>query len=192
MNADMVISVLFLIILAVSAAAALHGRLRRGAPLGLGMRGGAGRELAAGLAIGSAGLAIGSAGMAATVAAVVALTPTGVHDVRFDAAKLAYATAVLAAAAVGEEVVYRALMLGGLARLTRRPAVALLGAGAVFGLVHITGSPDATAVSVLSNALGGVNSPGTSRRARWPVSRSVTRRPSAGRCCARSPRARTG
>lgn len=149
MSTDTAISVLFLIVLAVSALAALHGRVRRGVPLGLGVRGGTGRDLAA-------GLAIGSAGMAATVAAVVALTPTAFHDVRLDAAKLAYATAVLAVAAVGEEVVYRALMLGGLARLTGRPAVALAAAAAVFGLVHLTGSPDATVISVLSNALGGV------------------------------------
>jgi Type II CAAX prenyl endopeptidase Rce1-like len=64
--------------------------------------------------------------------------------------------AVFAVAAFAEELAYRGLLLAGRTVLTRRPIVLLLVSAAMFGLVHVTDSPDATAVGIVSDALGGV------------------------------------
>jgi uncharacterized protein len=146
---DSVVGGAFLVVLAGSGAAALFARWKHGAPLGLGVRNGWAREMAT-------GLIIGSVGMGATVAAVLACTDSRIQDLRLDAGRLGYGVAVLAAAAVGEEVVYRALMLNGLTRLTRRRWAGLAVSAAIFGLVHVTGSPDATVISVISNTMGGL------------------------------------
>ncbi|MFD0691090.1 CPBP family intramembrane glutamic endopeptidase [Actinomadura fibrosa] len=140
---------MFLTVLAGSAGAALFARWKRGTPLGLGVRNGCVREIAT-------GALIGTAGMGATVTAVLLCTDSHVQDVRLDMKRLGVGLAVLAVAAVGEELVYRALMLNGLATLTRRPWAALAVSAAVFGVVHLTDSSHATAISVLSNTMGGV------------------------------------
>ncbi|MWA05432.1 CPBP family intramembrane metalloprotease [Actinomadura sp. LD22] len=149
MDVDTLIGGAFAVVLGGGAATALFARWKRGAPLGLGIRNGCAREIAG-------GLVIGGAAMGATVAAILVCTDSHLQDVRLDASRLGYATTVLVAAAVGEEVVYRALMLNSLARLTRRPLIGLALSAAIFGVVHLTGSPNATAISVLSNSMGGL------------------------------------
>jgi membrane protease YdiL (CAAX protease family) len=151
MSTDLAITVVFLAVLAVSATAAVWHRWRHRTPLGLGVRGvPVGRHLLLGAAIGAAGIGVTTGLMRLTGHA-------GITRFAFDGQRLGLALAVLAVAAVGEEVVYRVLMLGGLWRLTGSAGWALVLSAVVFGLVHLTGSdPDASVVSVLSNTLGGV------------------------------------
>jgi hypothetical protein len=126
-----------------------RARLRRRVLLGLGTRDGSAREL-------GTGLAIGSIAMTGLVAALIASGAAHVDRIGFDPGRLGLGLAVLAAAAVAEEVVYRSVMLTGLSILTRRPVLALIASSALFGVVHLTDSTDATVVSVLSNAMGGL------------------------------------
>jgi membrane protease YdiL (CAAX protease family) len=62
---------------------------------------------------------------------------------------------VLALLAFGEEVVYRSLMLNGLLVMLRKRWLAVIVMAACFGLAH-AGNPNASALSVLGNALGGL------------------------------------
>lgn len=62
---------------------------------------------------------------------------------------------MLSAGAIGEELVFRSFGLNGVIHLTRRPGVAVAVTAAAFGLAHAT-APNATALSVVSTALGGV------------------------------------
>jgi membrane protease YdiL (CAAX protease family) len=62
---------------------------------------------------------------------------------------------VLAFLAFGEEVAYRSLMLNGLLVMLRRRWLAVIVMAACFGLAH-AGNPNASALSVLGNALGGL------------------------------------
>lgn len=62
---------------------------------------------------------------------------------------------LLAFLAFGEEIAYRSLMLNGLLAVLKKPWIALVVMAAFFGLAH-AGNPDATAFSVLGNALGGL------------------------------------
>lgn len=62
---------------------------------------------------------------------------------------------LLAFLAFGEEIAYRSLMLNGLLVLLKRPWIALVIMATFFGLAH-TGNPNATVLSVLGNALGGL------------------------------------
>jgi membrane protease YdiL (CAAX protease family) len=73
-----------------------------------------------------------------------------------DVPLLGLSFAVFAVAAFAEELAFRGLRLAGLTVLNLRPIVLLLVSAAVFGLVHVTDSPDATAVGSVSDALGGV------------------------------------
>lgn len=150
MDTDTAISILFLTLLAVSSVAALWSRFRRRSVLGLGVRGvPVGRDLLVGAGIGTLGIAV-------TAVLLLVSGHADLTGVGLDPGRLLLALVVLGGAAVAEELVYRVLMLGGLLRLTGSAAVALVVSAAVFGLVHLTDSTDATAVSVLSNALGGV------------------------------------
>ncbi|MDN3358564.1 CPBP family intramembrane glutamic endopeptidase [Actinomadura sp. DC4] len=149
MSVDTAAGVGLAALLLVCAVVVVHVRVRRGVPLGLGVGGGAVRELGAGLAIGSA----------AMTALAATLLVTGLADggrVGFDPGRLGLGLVVLGGAAVVEEVVYRSVLLTGLSVLTRRPVLALVASAAVFGAVHLAGSPDATLVSGLSNAMGGL------------------------------------
>jgi membrane protease YdiL (CAAX protease family) len=62
---------------------------------------------------------------------------------------------VLAFLAFGEEIAYRSLMLNGLVVMLRRRWLALAVMAACFGIAHAT-NPNASALSVLGNALGGL------------------------------------
>lgn len=62
---------------------------------------------------------------------------------------------VLLIAALVEEVLYRGLVLNGLVILTRQTWIAVVLSAILFGIAHAT-NPGATALSVVSNALGGV------------------------------------
>lgn len=145
---DLVVSVVFVALLAVSAITAIVARVRSGRRLGFG--GGAGAVVPVGQ-----GLLISGAVMTALVLTIVAVTPTTFGPLRLDAGRLWLSLAVLVLAAVGEEAVYRALLLNGLATLTRRPALALVVSAVVFGLVHRTGSAHVTWVAVVGTSLGG-------------------------------------
>jgi membrane protease YdiL (CAAX protease family) len=149
MSVDTIVGVGLAAMLFVCVIAVVHARVRRGVPLGFGVGDGAVRELGAGLAIGS----VAMTGLAVTLL-VSGLAHSG--GLGFDPRRLGVGLAVLAGAAVAEEVVYRSVLLNGLSVLTRRPALALVASAVVFGVVHLTDSPDATFVSVLSNALGGL------------------------------------
>ncbi|WP_243057046.1 CPBP family intramembrane glutamic endopeptidase [Nocardioides sp. SR21] len=102
------------------------------------------------------GVAIGAAGIAVT-AALMAITGD-VHSAGFelDLGVLVVALVILGAAAVVEELVFRALVLGGLLRLTGSAVLALVVSSAAFGLLHLVTTADATTLSVLSTTAGGV------------------------------------
>lgn len=102
------------------------------------------------------GAAIGTAGIAVTVALMAITGHVRSGGFELDAEVLVRAAVVLAVAAVVEEFVFRRLLLGGLLRLTGSAAVALVLSSALFGLVHVVTTENATALSVLSVALGGV------------------------------------
>lgn len=139
----------FLAVFGVSATAAVVARVRGRVLLGLGVRDRPLTDLAK-------GLAIGTAGMTLTVAALLATGAAGIEDVGLDWSRLGRGFGVLAAAAFGEELAYRALLLTGLIVLTRRPLIALAVSALLFGAVHMIGTAEATAISVASNTLGGV------------------------------------
>lgn len=73
-----------------------------------------------------------------------------------DLGVLVTALAILGIAAIVEELVFRALILGGLLRITGSAAVALVLSAAAFGLLHLVTTADATTLSVASTTLGGV------------------------------------
>jgi membrane protease YdiL (CAAX protease family) len=62
---------------------------------------------------------------------------------------------LLAFLAFGEEIAYRSLMLNGLQEILQKRWLALIVMAACFGLAH-AGNPNASALSVLGNALGGL------------------------------------
>lgn len=62
---------------------------------------------------------------------------------------------LMAFMAFGEELVYRSLMLNGLHVILRKPWLAVIIMASFFGLAH-AGNPDASVLSVLGNALGGL------------------------------------
>ena len=146
---DEIVTAAFLIIFLGSAAAAVYARRQGRATLGLGIHDAMAGDIVA-------GIVIGALGVGGTIAVILATGAAHIDDVGLDLPQLGLGAAVFAGAALLEEVVYRSLMLTGLMVLTGRPAVALGASAAVFGIVHLTGSPDATAISVTSNALGGL------------------------------------
>ncbi|MCO6011055.1 CPBP family intramembrane metalloprotease [Actinoallomurus purpureus] len=149
MKFDDVVGLLTITTVSVCAVAAIGTRWKKRVPLGLGVRHGAVSEL-------TTGLVIGTSVMTLLSSALLAAGRGRVEHIGIDVERLGLGFLVLAVAALGEEVVYRSLLLTGLIVLVRRPVVALALSAALFGLVHLTGSPDATAISLLSNAMGGV------------------------------------
>lgn len=150
MTAAHLASLALLGVVAVSAAAALYGRYRGRVLLGLGVRR-PGMLREAGL-----GAAVGVLAMTATVGAVLACGGARLTGVGLDVPLLGAGLVYFFLAAAREELIFRVLLLTGLCQLTRRPAVALAASSVLFGLVHVVGNADATPVSALSNALGGV------------------------------------
>ena len=118
--------------------------------LGVGVRGiPVGRQLMVGFGIGTTGIAVTAGLMLATGHAEV----TGVG---LEPGRLALGLLVFGIAAVVEELLFRALLLGGLRRLTGSAGVALALSAALFGLLHLVTTDDTTAVSVLSTTMGGL------------------------------------
>jgi membrane protease YdiL (CAAX protease family) len=146
---DTLVGVALAAMLLVCVVVVVHARVRRRVPLGFGVRGGAVRELGVGVLIGAAAMT----GLAVTL---LLSGLAHVDRVGFDPGRLGWGLAVLTGAAFLEEVVYRSVLLKGLSVITHRPWVALVASAVVFGLVHLTDSRDATFVSVLSNAMGGL------------------------------------
>ncbi len=175
MSSDQLVSIGFIVTLTASAASVLYARWRFGAPLGFGIRGDGGLPAASSqdndqddgvmsratgarqtVRVIAGGAVIGTAGMLLVFGLLYLAGVTQVSGIGLDLSRLGLALLVLGPDSIGEELVYRALMLNGLTRLTRSPVVALVLSSAIFGLVHLTGSPDATPISVLSNAMGGL------------------------------------
>jgi membrane protease YdiL (CAAX protease family) len=105
-------------------------------------------DLAGGIAIGA--LVMG--GIFGVEWALGALDVRGVH-----LPDLAWAIwlPVLAFLAFGEEIAYRSLMLNGLLVLLQKSWLAVIVMAVSFGIAH-AGNPNASALSVLGNALGGL------------------------------------
>lgn len=61
----------------------------------------------------------------------------------------------LAGLALGEEILFRGFMLNGLIHILKNKYIAVTITAVLFGLAH-AGNPNATTVSIISNALGGV------------------------------------
>ena len=102
------------------------------------------------------GAAIGTTGIAVTVVLMAIAGDVQSAGFELDLGVLVTALVVLGLSAVVEELVFRALILGGLLRLTGSAALALVVSSALFGLLHLVTTADATTVSVLSTTLGGV------------------------------------
>ena len=84
-----------------------------------------------------------------------ALGAIRIEGVRPDVGALAETLGVLTAYGAYEEVMFRALILCGMISLFRRPWLAVGLSSVMFGLVHLN-NPDATAIGLASNALGGM------------------------------------
>lgn len=129
---------------------ALGPGAHRPSALGLGVRGfPVGRQLVVGFAVGAAGIVV-------TAGLMVVTGHAEVTGVGLDVRELALGLLVFGVSALVQEVVFRSLLLTGLRRLTGSAVVALVLSSAAFGFVHLAVSDDATAVSVLSNAMGGL------------------------------------
>lgn len=102
------------------------------------------------------GAAIGATGIAVTAALMAVTGDVHAGGFELDLGVLVVALLVLGASAVVEELVFRALLLGGLLRLTGSAVLALLVSSALFGLLHLVTTADATTLSVLSTTMGGV------------------------------------
>jgi membrane protease YdiL (CAAX protease family) len=102
------------------------------------------------------GFGIGALGVAVMAGLLLATGHADITGVSLDAGRFGLGLLVFGVAALVEEVVFRALLLGGLRRLTGSAGVALVLSAALFGLVHLLESDDATAVSVASNTMGGL------------------------------------
>jgi len=102
------------------------------------------------------GLGIGTAGIVVTI--VLMALAGDVDSAGFEPhpGLLVRALVVLGVAAVVEELVFRALLLGGLLRLTGSAALALLLSSTLFGLLHLVTTDDTTTLSLLSTVVGGV------------------------------------
>lgn len=103
----------------------------------------------------AAGIAIGALVMGGIFGVEWALGVLHVRSVQFPNLGWAIWLPVLAFLAFGEEVAYRSLMLNGLLVMLRKRWLAVMVMSACFGLAH-AGNPNASALSVLGNALGGL------------------------------------
>ncbi len=102
-----------------------------------------------------AGIVIGAVVMGAIFGVEWALGVLHVRGVQIPNLGWAIWLPVLAFLAFGEEVAYRSLMLNGLLVMLRKRWLAVIVMAACFGLAH-AGNPNASALSVLGNALGGL------------------------------------
>ncbi|GAA4368425.1 hypothetical protein GCM10023146_13960 [Nocardioides caricicola] len=102
------------------------------------------------------GAGIGTTGIAVTVALMAAAGDVDAGGFEPHADVLLRGLVVLGVAAVVEELVFRALVLGGLVRLTESAALALVLSSTLFGLLHLVTTEDTTTLSLLSTVLGGV------------------------------------
>ena len=102
------------------------------------------------------GLGIGATGIAVTAVLMLATGHAEISGVGLDPGRLGLGLLVFGIAAVVEEVLFRALLLGGLRRLTGSAGVALVLSAGLFGLLHLVTTDDATAISVLSTTMGGL------------------------------------
>ena len=136
------------LIFAAFALVAVVQRWRGNIVLGLDVRRSAVRQAAV-------GFGIGALAMTGTFLLEWALGAIRVEAVRPDVAGLVGSLGILTAYAAFEEVLFRVLMLNGMLVVFRRawPAIALT--AVLFGLAHV-GNEGATALSVTSNAIGGV------------------------------------
>jgi membrane protease YdiL (CAAX protease family) len=101
-------------------------------------------------------VALGTAGIAVTVLLMAIAGDVHAAGFELDLGLLVTAFVVLGLSAVVEELVFRALVLGGLLRLTGSAALALVVSSVLFGLMHLVTTSDTTTLSVLSTVLGGV------------------------------------
>ena len=101
------------------------------------------------------GVAIGALVMSGIFGVERALGVLHVRSVQLPNPGWAVWLPVLAFLAFGEEIVYRSLMLNGLLVMLRKRWLAVIVMAACFGLAH-AGNPNASALSVLGNALGGL------------------------------------
>lgn len=102
------------------------------------------------------GLLISAAGMVVVAGLLAMSGSVHVDDVHLDLGVLALGTLVFAGSALVEELVFRALVLGGLRRLLHSGAAALVLSSLAFAGVEMLTTDDWTRVSVASTALGGV------------------------------------
>ena len=84
-----------------------------------------------------------------------ALGAIHIEEVRADVGALAKTLGIMSAYGAYEEVMFRVLILCGMIALFRRPWLAVGLSSVMFGLVHLN-NPDATALGLASNTLGGV------------------------------------
>lgn len=77
-----------------------------------------------------------------------------VTDINIGRLSIVTSIQILVMAAL-EELAYRGLMLNGLMLLTKNKYISVLVSAVVFGMAH-AGNPHATAISIISNGLGGV------------------------------------
>jgi membrane protease YdiL (CAAX protease family) len=149
MTLESIVDIFFPVVFTVAAAAAVVARWKGRARFGLGIREGTLRQL-------TVGLAIGASAMGGTVATILLCGGARIDGFHVNLPLLGLGLAVFAGAAFAEELAYRGLLLTGLIALLRRPLPALLVSAVVFGLVHVTDSPDATVIGIISDSLGGL------------------------------------
>ena len=146
---DALLAAVVVVVLVVATTAAVRAK-RAGQPLGVGIRGvGAARSVGTGLAIAAAGMGV-TAGLMA-IAGVAHIDGIG-----FAPGVLLLGALVFTLSGYVEELLFRALMLGGLVRLTGRPWLALTVMALAVGAFHLATTSHTTALSVISSTLGGV------------------------------------
>lgn len=101
------------------------------------------------------GIVIGTLVMSSIFGVERALGVLHVHGLQLPSLGWAIWLPVLVFLAFGEEVAYRSLMLNGLLVMLRKRWLAVVVMAACFGFAHAT-NPNASALSVLGNALGGL------------------------------------
>ena len=146
---DALLAAVVVVTLVVTTAAAVRAR-RSGQPLGVGIRG-----VRAARSIGT-GLAVAAVGMAVTTGLMVITGVAHVDGLGFAPGVLLLGALVFTLSGYAEEILFRALMLGGLVRLTGRPWLALALMALSVGAFHLATTSHTTALSVISSTLGGV------------------------------------
>jgi membrane protease YdiL (CAAX protease family) len=101
------------------------------------------------------GVAIGALVMGSIFAVEWALDALHVSGMRFPDLGFVIRFLTLAFSALWEELLFRSLMLSGLVVMVRNHWLAVIAMAVFFGVVH-AGNPNASVLSVLGNALGGL------------------------------------